>query len=377
MIRDGLMPGVMRQRLGQVGRTALRGLRFARWVASRPTAYQADRRVLAIYDLTSQPFNIGDVLLMQAASLALAEEHRIATVDFAVVYDAQRPACADPAFASIDQDNLLFHLSAVLPVAQVNPRLGSVFVFDSHARCERFLLDADDGYLVWPSAWRYASRDYIFYLAFNEVIHDFWSRHGRIPRLACRPYLRSWAHGFYAEHAAPDVPISVQLRKNRVVGPHRNVQIDCWLQFFEHCATQYPARFVVIGSRTEIDARLHGLPNVCVAKDSHTAIEEDLAIVQTAAFHMGAASGPGMVALFGNKPFLMVNADMKPDSCPDLVQEDRFLRYVYSSPAQRFDTGAETTDLLISEFVRMWSAVKPSDWATPGIPQEDPALQLR
>lgn len=88
------------------------------------------RRILAVYDTSSQPFSVGDLLIFQEASLVLCQKHQVDVVDFAIVYDPKNPASSDPVFAaSITESNVMYHLASILPIAQVNQRLGSVFVF--------------------------------------------------------------------------------------------------------------------------------------------------------------------------------------------------------------------------------------------------------
>src|SRR5262245_34909671 len=47
----------------------------------------ADRRLLLIYDFSSQPFSIDDILVMHQASLVLRAAGGLDRVDMALVYD--------------------------------------------------------------------------------------------------------------------------------------------------------------------------------------------------------------------------------------------------------------------------------------------------
>jgi len=77
---------------------------------------------------------------------------------------------------------------------------------------------------------------------------------------------------------------------------------------------------------------------------------------------MGASSGPSTMALFNSKPFLIVNTDANPELYHDLIKEDQFLRFSFSSPFQRFLIGEETFDILIKEFARMWETVNKDEY---------------
>lgn len=362
---------VARRILGPVYRPARRVARFLVWIfpsLSRlilPTA-SSERRLLVIYDTTSQPFNIGDILLLQEGSLVLREKLHLDLVDFALVYDPKHPASSDPVFSNITDANALYHLASILPVAQVNQYLGSLFLFNSHRNLQRFIADSADIYHVWPSAWKFASREYLYYEVFNNLLYNHYKEHGSVPHLSCRQFLVDWAQGFYQKQVYPQVPITVNMRNNKAFHAHRNLRLDCWLEFFKNCETRYPAKFVIICARSEIDDRLRECPNVIIAKDFHTGIEQDLALIHASAIHMGAGSGPVSMAWFSDKPYLMVNTVYGPEyfAHPEMIrqEEENVQRFWFASPLQRITGGIETTELLINKFAQMWASVETQCW---------------
>ena len=365
---------VARRVFGPLYRPVRRGARFLAWIfpALRSLLLPSpanERRLLAIYDLSCQPFSVGDILVFQEASLVLRERQNVDMVDFAMVYDPKRPASPDPAFASITESNALFSLASILPVAQVNQRLGSLFAFNSHRHIESFIADNADRYDVWPSGWKYATREYLLKAVFEDLLYKHYKAHGSIPHLSCRPLLQDWASAFYQEHVYPRVPVSVNIRNNQAFQMHRNVHLESWLEFFDHCEARYPAKFVIICARTEVDDRLRRCANVIIAKDYQTGIEQDLALIQGSAAHLGVDSGPACMAIFSDKPYLAVNTAMKPGyfSNPEIFQHDNdgLWKFAFAGPLQRFAAGAETAELLIREFARMWAAVDLQRWQSP------------
>ncbi|HEY0322893.1 MAG TPA: hypothetical protein VGC66_18200 [Pyrinomonadaceae bacterium] len=343
---------------------------FLTWVfpslGSRQLAERAKRRrLLMIYDLSSQPFSIGDILVFQEASLVLREREGLGEVDFALVYDPESPKFSHPGFSSITEENVLYHLASVLPAAQVNRHLGSLFIFNSHHQLQHFIHSNAEQYSVWPPALKLAAKEYFYYTVFNDLLYGYYKVYGRIPHLSCREFLFEWAEGFYEEHVYPNVPVTVQVRNNKKIGANRNLNMDAWLEFFRYCEQKYPVKFIVICSRSELDERLRSCPNVIVAKDELTGLEQDLALIQTAAIHMGASSGPGTMAIFGDKPYLLVNTDMVPEQYKDTVVEDNAVRFFFADPLQRLMVGTETTELLIKEFARMWESVDVAKWSSP------------
>ncbi len=320
-----------------------------------------DRRVLMIYDLTSQPYSVGDILTFQEAGLVLLEKNNCAAVDFALVYNPARPAAPDPVLSGITEDNYLFHLALILPVAQMNSRLGSLFLFNSHDHLERFVADNMDRYLVWPSAGTYFSREYLIYRIYHELLAEYYQKNNRLPALNPRPNMLSWASDFMHKHVFPFLPVTVQLRKNKV-NPGRNSNYDVWLEFFTVCKEQYPVKFIIIGAESEMDERFKRCSNVLMTKDFRAGVEQDLALINGAAIHMGAASGPGSMALFGSKPFLLLNSLSEPLLTMGFIQNGNFARALFSSPVQQITVIPETLDMLNEEFKKMWAVLDRELW---------------
>jgi hypothetical protein len=259
----------------------------------------------------------------------------------------------DPAFRNVDAESFLVHLSSALPAAQVNPHLGSIFLFDSHRQLERHIADNSEDYVVWPSLTQYASREYLFYHSFNVLFVEHFEIHGRLPVLGSRPVVSAWARNFLATHAGTSVPVTIQLRRN-LANPARNSDFEVWIAFFRYCLANFAAKFIIICGRHEIDERLREMANVIVAKDHGTGIEQDLALIEAAALHMGMASGPGTMAHFGRKPYCMFKWDLKLGSLTGIIKEDYRYRFPFSTPLQNWIFENETELLLKVEFQRVW-----------------------
>ena len=321
--------------------------------------FSGKRRLLVIYDFATQPFSIGDILLIQEASLVLRHGAKLDRVDLAFVYDPASPVVPDPAFSQINSENFLWHLPTVLQAAQVNPHLGSLFLFDSRRRLEEFASGNLDRYDVWPPLPQYASREYLYYRVFNEILFDHFHKEKALPRLEVRGLARTWAKGFLERYVGSDVAVTVQLRKNPA-NPARDSDYSSWISFFEACRGRYPVRFLVICAKEEVDPRLRQCPNVVVAKDHCTSVEQDLSLVDAAAMHMGASSGPSMIAIFSEKPYCLFNTDLLADRYEGSTREgDRFTLF-FGSSTQSLLFGLENRDLIASEFERMWKTLERS-----------------
>lgn len=316
---------------------------------------RSSKRLLVVYDFASQPFSIGDILMCQEASLVLRQQFALGQVDLALVYDPANPVVPDPAFSTIRSDNFLWHLTTVLQAAAVNAHLGSVFLFDSHANLERFISRHLDMYEIWPSLKQYANREYLYYHIFNEVLYDHFQQFGSLPSLSSRSPARAWADKFIDEHVSPHVAVTVQLRRSQT-NPARNSDYETWRSFLRTCRDRYPVRFVIIGAHHEMDTSFREFPNVLFAKDYCTTVEQDLAIIEVASMHLGASSGPGVMAIFSKKPYCFFNTGMHLDRYKGLIQDGKASRMFFATTQQRFIHEREDNKTLLTEFERMWEA---------------------
>lgn len=337
-------------------RKARRGLRLMLWAFGPGGPTRDDTRLLLVYDFSSQPFSLGDMLVMQEAALIVREERRLGKVDVALVFDPENPVVRDPAFAAVTGEDFLFHLSSILPAAQVNPHLGSLLLFDSHDALESYIADNQRRYVVWPEAMEYASREYLFYHCFNQMFFDHFAKNGSLPVMHSRPAAKKWAREFILKHAPGKIAATIQLRRNPA-NPARNSRHEAWLEFFRHCENRYPVCFIIICAPHEIDPRLRGLPNVVVAKDHHTALEQDLALIEAAAFHMGASSGPSTICQFNDKPYSIFGWLINPAVFRGIKTEGHRHRFYFSTEYQNWIVEHETPELLQTELERMWPVV--------------------
>jgi hypothetical protein len=234
-----------------------------------------------------------------------------------------------------------------------------VFLFDSHRRLEEFVSGNLDIYEVWPPLPYYASREYLYYRVFNEVLFNYFQRNKALPCLESRAPARAWAKAFMEQHVGSDIAVTVQLRRNPA-NPNRDSDYDSWIGFFQSCRGRYPVKFVIICAQHEVDPRLRECSNVVVAKDYCTNVEQDLALVDAATMHLGASSGPSTIAIFSGKPYCMFNTDLLVDYYRGSIREGNRVILFFGKPTQSLLFGRETQDILALEFERLWTAFESS-----------------
>lgn len=332
--------------------------RYGRWGASRLrdvcSREDGEQALLLVYDFSSQPFSVGDILTLQEAALVCCAEKGLRTVDIALVYEPSRPVVGDPAFRHVLPEDFLFHLSSVLPAAQVNPLLRSLLLFGSHRELEKFVADNGERYVVWPTLGLYASREYLFYHCMDEIFQNHFAAHGHLPKLRSRPLAAQWAKNFLQTHAPADaVPVSIQLRRNPK-NPARNSDYESWKSFFAETAAACPAKFFVICGPAEIDPEFRKLLNVVLVKDHYTSLEQDLALIEACDIHMGASSGPGMIAIFNRSPYCFFGYDGQESRLKCLQREEGRLKFSFAEKGQHLLQQIETPLAIRREFELLW-----------------------
>lgn len=321
---------------------------------------QTQTRLLMIYDFGSQPFSIGDVLVFLAASEAIRHKQQLSKVDFAFVFEADSPVIDDPAFSHINSENFRGRLADITTISSMLPAIGSTLIFDSHAALENFVESNQEGYFVWPDIFKYASREYLYYYIFNELLFDLYENSGYFPELQITAPLKLWAEEFVLRHAKNQTPVSVQLRRN-AKDPRRNSNYDEWLAFFEEAHLRHGVKFILIGDGSESDPRFNQCPGLVIAKNFGTSLVQDLALITVCRFHIGASSGPSVMSVFSKKPYCLFNTDVRGDLLKGSIMEGKRSRLFFASPIQSMVAGNETRQILMGEFERIQSALKVAD----------------
>lgn len=320
------------------------------------------KRILIVYDLSTQPFSIGDILTVQEASLVLKEINKVDYIDIAIICEQHELKLNDKAFKNINSKNYFYHLSAIMPVAQVNPNLGSILGFNSYLELQEYILSNITRVHVWPSKWRASvTREYLYYLIFEDILYPFYKERGYLPHLESRELLKNWAKSFYHEKSNGLAPITVNIRNNPHFQTERNLNVDIWIEFFDYCKDRYPVKFFIICAPSEVDNRLRHMVNVVVVKDYFTNIENDLALISESIIHMGAPSGPATMSFFSDKPYLIFRSEFHLQhfcNSKIIVYEDESVqRFFFSNEFQIFIGQPETKELLIKYFSKIWSSL--------------------
>lgn len=322
-----------------------------------------EKRFLAVYDLSSQPYSIGDILFFLQASVLKLSESGTEKLDICFISDPTRPT-VDHHFADLIKNRNGWHnLLFFLPLVQFVPSLGNVFIYGSFDEFERLI--ARENYTLWPSYDNITSKKYLCF-DILALFHTHAQKNNPL-QLRVPPALTKWAGEFFERHALPRVPITVNLRNNSLIQPHRNSNIEAWLEFFDYCNDRYPVTFIVVCAKSEIDDRLRSRKNVVLAKDQQTSMEQDLVLTRLSAFHLGTASGAGAWPVFTDKPYLISGATNIMPMIRDygstvVLLSPTHARFSFAKEHQNIILVKEDRDQLIQEFETIWNSASSETW---------------
>lgn len=317
---------------------------------------QSEKRLLAILDLRVTPSTHGEALTFQEETLIERIRRKVNKVDIVWLCDANKPAREDQ---RITTDNYHYYLADRLPLAYVNPYLGSFFLMDSPEALEAYIRDNTNRYYIFPPLKDYLEKRPTYKNWFDRIL-EFYHLHGYIPHLSCKPAMVMWARYFIREKVRPQLPIVVHLRNDKSrtwIEAERNAKLDCWLEFFSFCEDKFNVKFIVVCGKDEIDHRFRNLPNVILAKDYATTVEQDLALIQVSLMFMGGRSwAVGQMAMLSNIPYIMFNIHPIHENIPYGSQ------LPWATPLQRFIWEPETTESLINEFTDVFRQIDIAQW---------------
>lgn len=319
---------------------------------------KSEKRLLAIWDLRVSPSTYGDFLVFQEETLVERIRRMVDKIDMVWLCDPNQPARPDQ---RITVDNYHYYLADRLPLAHVNPHLGSFFLMDSPEALEAYIRDNADRYYIFPPLRDYLGMRKTYAGCFDRV-QEFYRQHRYIPHLSCKPAMVTWARSFIWEKVRPQLPVVVHLRNDKTKtwsdALERNVKLDCWLEFFAFCENKFDVKFIVVCGKGEIDPRFRNLPNVILSKDFCTTVEQDLALIQVSLMFMGKRSwGVSVIALFSDLPYVMFDTHPINEEIPQGSQ------LPFATSLQRLVWKPETTELLIDEFTNLLHQIDTDRWA--------------
>ncbi len=270
------------------------------------------KKLLAIWDLKSLPWSVGDSLVFIETVNAVRIERNHDAFDLCIIYDDGFPAGNRGRGAPgnhLTSENARDYILDLLPMFSGAEGLGSLFLFTSRDEFDRFLRNNLSMYDLFPSLYGLLSEKYN--LAGGGVMGelvDFKKKRGWVPSLRVPGRSLAWAYDFYRK-TLPDgaLPVALSLKVS-IHDQRRNADPAAWLPFLDQCKKEYPeVVFVALGYREERMKGIEDRTNVVFASDYGTNVMEQMALIATSCLYMVVNSGLAAFGLFGPVPYLMYN----------------------------------------------------------------------
>ncbi|MCP4129942.1 MAG: hypothetical protein GY754_02890 [bacterium] len=259
--------------------------------------------MLGIWDFENVGAVIGDAIVFQEILSVIAEENNVDKIDCCFVNPSVRNLRVN-----VFQQTNPKTIDNIISLTKINPKVGSVCIFDNNDQFSYFFQASKQNYIVFPNP----------YLPFSTVSNfhhlvDFYEKHKYLPKLTCDAVHLEWAKNFTEKHCAGKTLFCASIRKTNVIDPERNAPVKEWEKFFRYCNDKYPEFFfIIIGTEQEIHEELIGMKNILFAKQHNSTLLQDIAIIQSSKALLVHNSGMIVFSYYiDNVPSLLFGLDEK------------------------------------------------------------------
>src|SRR3989344_5177561 len=340
-----------------------RFLRYLLFNRIRTKKLFKERRILGINDFKVTDVAIGNMLEFQVRLLCEAHIHDVDKIDIALVYDPEHPVGHWKYTSWINKDNFHYHLAELFPLLNINPKLGSVFIFNSKDDFESFLNKNNELYITCPSIFKYANN--LSYARDNyRFMVDFYNKNKFLPQIELPKTANMWAKAFMKKYIGRKYVIAVNLRTNPFFAQRRNAIIDTWKDFFEYCLKKHKdVTFFILGRKSDTVGAFKELPNVFFTPEHNINMQHTLSFIKHSLFYMATSSGPASFAILSTDiPYINIRF-----RAPDISYNYNWFKPGTVLPwqnkeFQKLIWGKETPQLLIKEFEDLLGKVDKEKW---------------
>ena len=340
----------------------LGALNFVKYMALKSPDVNDEKKMLAVADIDVAGVALGAYIEFQTRFLCEAYLNKISKIDFALVYNSEKPLSHSKIAYWINKDNFHLHFADIFPLLNINPKLNSLFVFNSHAEFEVFLNKNAKNYILRPSFFNYVNKNSIARGNYG-FFRDFYLKHGFLPKLEIPNFVSSWTRAFIKKYAKGKYLVAVNLRSNPFFDDGRNADIGAWKQFFAYCLKKHQdVIFVILGRKNEIRGELK-LPNVIFAQDYNINMQHTLSLIKHSLFYMATSSGPASFAILSTDiPYINMRFH-----APDISYNYNWFKPGTVLPwqnkeLQKLIWERETPEILIKEFEDLLDKVDKEKW---------------
>jgi hypothetical protein len=324
----------------------------------------SDEALTAVWDYSASPYALGDTLTWSMLSGVAALNAGKKCFDVCVITHKRNPCCIHQRY--ITPQNYHGFLLDVLPAFFVNPLMRDFHLYQDRESMEtEVFFKHISGQAMFPDFKEHIGAFRKGYGLYNshETINAFHAEHGFIPRLQVPMGHEGWAKRFFTNYRPKTVFVCIHLRNRgvhtdqSVAEPYRDGKFEDWMALIDHAREKYPEiMFVVLGRPLEWPRDLFRKSNVLILKSLGYGLVEELAMIHECDLFMATNSGPAVMAIFGDKPYLIFQPEQNSPYTAQVygvnIGDDRL---PFAEPHQNIVWGNLTRELLFTEFEKKYN----------------------
>jgi hypothetical protein len=324
----------------------------------------------AFWDFAVSPYALGDILTWNVRSCVEALKAGKKQMDVSILLDPKEPSNIHQKY--INGNNYHKYIYDMFPAFLVNPMLRNINFLRERSALENLIgFNMMNRLSMFPGLKKYMQGYKISEALYSshDKMNSYYEKHGALPRLHAPESIQSWAGQFLKSYRAETFFVCVHMRHRRsepdmTAELFRDANFDDWIEFFRIVEEKYPdVMFIVVGRLTEWPRELFRLRNVLLLKTLGYGLLEELAMVQACDLFMATNSGPAVMAVFGQSPYVIFQHPGNANVSAKLwgVQEGSE-KLPFAVKNQTIEWGYAKAKLLVSSFEEKYNAICPESF---------------
>lgn len=267
----------------------------------------------AFLDFAGSPYALGDILTWNMRVCAEALFAGRTLTDVWVLSDPENPSNKYQFY--INGLNHQKYMLDLLPAFFTNPMLNNIHFLHERAEMDRMVFDAHyKEEPFFPNMTKYVSgfRERNALYSNHDLINKWHAENGWVPRLALPKGVRTWAENFLKSFNPHSFVVTVHLRNRKyetdtfAADVFRDADFDVWSEFFSRAVTRFPeVVFLLVGRPVEWPRNFFRRSNIIPLKGMGLGLQEELAMIQCCDLFMATNSGPAVMAVFSETPYVI------------------------------------------------------------------------
>lgn len=273
----------------------------------------SDTPFKAFLDFAGSPYALGDILTWNMRICAEALYAGKKLTDVWVLSDPENPANKYQFYINgLNHQKFLLDLA---PALFTNPMLNNIHFLQERAELEKEIFDCHiKEEPFFPNLTKYVEGFRLKNALYSnhDLINKWYAENGWVPKLALPKGVRTWAENFLKSYNPNSFIVTVHLRNRKyetdtfAADVFRDADFQVWSDFFDRACTRFPqVTFLLVGRPIEWPREFYRRSNLIPIKSLGYGLMEELAMIQCCDLFMATNSGPAVMAVFSETPYVI------------------------------------------------------------------------